>query len=549
MTIINLNKKQLEKKIGKITPEIEEKITLFGTPIEKITPNEISVEIFPNRPDLLSFQGFSRALYNFLKKPILKNYKIEKSRSNYRVIINKSVKEVRPFTYCAIVKNLKLNKEKIIEIIDLQEKLHASYGRNRKKLAIGIYPLDKIKFPVKFLAKKPEEIKFQPLDSNKIMNGRQILYQNIAGRKYKELLNNCKVFPIFQDSNGEILSMPPIINSEKTGRINIKTKEIFIECSGFNREYLKKTLNLIVCVLADLGGKIYPVEIVDKKRIISPDLRETKLEFSIKNLNKILGLNLSETKIRFLLSKMGINCKKNKALIPPYRTDILHEVDLFEEVAIAYGYNNFNPLIPKISTIGCESSARILKRKIRTILIGLELLEISTYHLSTKEKQFKNINIKDFKNKVIELINSKTENNILRTSLLASSIDILSKNSDASYPQKFFELGKVFEKKDGEKTKVKIKEKQNLCVSLCSEKANFTELKQILDYLFKMLNKNYQLKETQHSSFIDGRTAEILVNNKLVGIFGEIKPFILKNNKIKMPTAILEINLDCLMDN
>ncbi len=548
MTIINLDKKQLEKKIGKITPEIEEKITLFGTPIEKITSNEISVEIFPNRPDLLSFQGFSRALYNFLKKPILKNYKVEKSKSNYKVIINKSVKEVRPFTYCAIVKNLRLDKEKIIEIIDLQEKLHASYGRNRKKLAIGIYPLDKITFPVKFLAKKPEEIKFQPLDSNKIMTGRQILYQNLAGRKYKELLNNCRVFPIFQDSKGEILSMPPIINSKKTGRIDIKTKEIFIECSGFNREYLKKTLNIIVCVLADFGGKIYPVEILDKKRIISPDLKEIKLGFSIKNLNKVLGLNLPETKIKFLLSKMGINCKKNKAIIPPYRVDILHEVDLFEEVAIAYGYNNFSSLIPKISTIGGESQFRISKRKIRKILIGLGLLEISTYHLSTKEKQFKNMNIKDFKNKIIELINSKTENNILRTSLLAQSIDVLSKNSDASYPQKIFELGKIFEREEGKETKIKIKEKQNLCVSLCSEKANFTALKQILDYLFRMFNKNYDLKETQHPSFIDGRTAEILVNNKPIGIFGEIKPFILKNNKIKMPTAILEINLDFLKD-
>ncbi len=555
MTILTLNKQQLESKIGKIDEKMQEKISMFGTPIEEVTESEVSVEVFPNRPDLLSFQGFTRALICFFKKPGLKQYKTEKPEKDYKVIIEKSVKKVRPYTVCAIIKNLKLNDEKIKELIDIQERLHASYGRNRKKLAIGIYPLEQIKLPIKYLAKKPEDIKFIPLESNKEMNARQILSQHPTGREYAHLLKDKEVFPIFEDANKEILSMPPIINSQKTGKITENTKEVFIECSGHNLLFLQKTLNIIVTTIADLGGEIYEMEIQDKKSYTTPNLEPEKMLFSIENLNKTLGLELSEKEIINLFAKMGIGYIKGDctqgtvgalgtALIPAYRTDILHEIDLSEEIAIAYGYNNFQPEIPAISTIGKEDKTAIFKHKIAEILIGLKLLEISTYHLSTKEKQFKKINIKDFKNQMIEVLDSKTENNVLRNSLLAQSIQILSENSDASYPQKIFELGKTFFHDDDSETQ--IGEKENLCISLCHEKANFTEIKQILDYLMRMLDKNYEIKETENPSFINGRCGEIIINNKPVGILGEINPTVLKNNKIKMPTASLEMNINSL---
>jgi len=552
MTILTLNKQQLESKIGKITSEIEDRITMFGTPIEEITDNEISVEVFPNRPDLLSLQGFSRAILNFLNKSPIKTYKVNPPEKDYKVIVDKSVKQVRPFTTCAIVKNLKLSDEKINEIIEIQEKLHGSYGRNRKKLAIGIYPLEQITLPINYLAKKPEEIKFQPLEFPREINGRQILSQHPTGREYGNLLKDAEVFPIFQDAKGEILSMPPIINSHKTGKITENTTDIFVECSGFHPEYLKKTLNMIVTALAELGGNIYAMEIQDKTKSLSPNLEPEKLPFSIENLNKTLGLELSIKEIKDYLAKMGIGYETNKtqsiALIPPYRTDILHEIDLSEEVAIAYGYENFKPEIPNISTIGQEDKISILKRKIQEILIGLNLLEISTYHLSTKEKQFKNIGIKEFLNQIIELEDSKTENNILRTSLLAQSIQTLSENTDVSYPQKIFELGKIFSHdEDYNNSDTQINEQENLCISLCHEKSNFTELKQILDYLMRMLNLKYEIKETSHPLFIEGRCGEIIINNQPIGILGEVSPTFLKKNKIKMPLVSLEMGIENLI--
>src|SRR3989344_259860 len=175
MASIKFNRKELEKSIGKISKEIEEKIAMFGTPIDSLTNEEVVVEIMPNRPDLLSIHGFIRAFLHFLGKKIKNEYNAEKPKKNYKLFIEPSVKDIRPFTACCIVKNLKLTNEKIKEIIDIQEKLHLTLGRNRKKFAIGIYPLEKIKFPIYYLALEPSKIRFRALESDRELNAKEIL--------------------------------------------------------------------------------------------------------------------------------------------------------------------------------------------------------------------------------------------------------------------------------------------------------------------------------------------------------------------------------------
>ena len=176
MPTVTLNKTVFEQLVGKELPleELKDRISMLGTDLEKIEGEEIQVEIFPNRPDLLSEQGFARAFSSFINvKTGLRNYKVEES--NEKVIIEESVNGVRTFTACAIIKNMQLDEEKIREIIQIQEKLHVTYGRNRKKAAIGVYPLEKIKFPVIYKADLPEKIKFQPLEVDYEMTAQQIL--------------------------------------------------------------------------------------------------------------------------------------------------------------------------------------------------------------------------------------------------------------------------------------------------------------------------------------------------------------------------------------
>lgn len=545
---VKINKKTFEKEIGKLDEKMQERIALFGTPIDKLSDEELEIEIFPNRPDLLSYHGFKRAFLAFIgKKPGLREYKINKPQKDYKVIVDSSVKEIRPFTVCSIIKNLKFDSEKIKEMIEIQEKLHLTMGRNRKKLAIGIYPLEKITLPITYKALEPDKISFIPLEMDREMNGLQILQRHPTGRDYAHLLAGKAKFPIFVDAANQILSMPPIINSQLTGKVAETTKDIFMECSGFDIETLKKCLNILVATFADMGGEVYQMEIYYglTKKEISPNFTPEKMKVALENVNRLIGLNLNEKELQKNLEKMGhkYDPKTKSVESAPWRVDLMHEVDLIEDVAIAYGYENLIPEIPDISTTGKESKKEMIKRKIGEILSGLGLLEVSNYHLTTKSDQIINmgLNEKNEKN-IVEVEQSKTDYKILRKNLTHYLMKNFGENVDSEYPQRIFETGTIFSLKNEN-----IDEKENLAIALAP--GNFTELKQIIEYLFRMLDKKYQIvepkenhKETEH--LIDGRIGEIKVNDKVVGYLGEVHPKILQNWKIRMPVVILEMDLE-----
>jgi phenylalanyl-tRNA synthetase beta chain len=542
MATIKIPRKEFEKYL-KLTKEIEEQIPQMGVALEKVDENEIEIEVTANRPDLYSLQGFIRALLSFLgKKTGLTEYKLKKPEKNFQVTIDSSVKDIRPYTACAIIKNIKLSDAKIKEMIDIQEKLHSTLGRNRKKVAIGIYPLEKITLPIRFEAQDPKEIKFIPLESEREMTGLQILQNHPTGREYANLLEGKEKFPIFIDAKNKILSMPPIINSHETGKVSESTTELFIECSGFDFNTLNKTLNILVTMFNDMGGEIYQMNLIyGKNKQVTPNLAPEKMKLNLANINKLLGINLKEQEIKKLIEKMGYNYNKGQVEIPPWRTDILHEVDLIEDIAIAYGYNNFISEIPQIATIGEISKIESLKKKIADILIGLGITETLSYHLLTQD-DIKKFGVKS----AIEVENSKSEYKYLRNSLLNMSLKVLNDNLDNEYPQKIFEIGTIFNKDQANKSETGILEEEKLSIAICHKEAGFTEAKQILDYLMRMLNKTYELRTGNHSSFIEGRCAEVIINSKSLGYFGEIKPEIINNLKVKMPIAAIELDIEGL---
>lgn len=540
MATIKISKAELKKHV-KVDENTIEKISMFGAPVESQNAEEIELEIMPNRPDLLSAQGFIRAFKAFLGKETgLTKYRIHSPEKNFKVRVDSSVSEVRPFTACAIVKKLKLDNEKIKNLIDLQEKLHITIGRNRKKAAIGIYPLEKITLPITYEARKPSDIKFIPLEFEKELNATQILQQHPAGREYAKLLENYPTYPVFIDTKGKVLSMPPVINSQETGKITEETKEVFIECSGSNLEVLKKILNIIVTTLADMGGEIYSMDLdYEKCKITTPDLKPEKISLSLENTNKLLGLSLKEKDLEKLLPRMGYEYASGKVSIPSWRTDILHEVDIIEDVAIAYGYENLIPEMPKLATIGEESKESKIKSKISEILVGLGLIETSSYHLIKSEEVEK---AKLEENEKIELENSKTEYKMLRPNLLIPTLRMFAENKDNEYPQKVFEIGTIFKKSTSASSETGIKEQEHLIIA--SSSGNFTEMKQVLDYFTRMLGIKYEIKEAKHPHFIEGRTGEIMLNSKHAGYIGEIHPETIREWNIKMPISLIEISLD-----
>ena len=580
MPTITLNKKVFETLVGKELPldELKDRISMLGTDLESIEGDEIQVEIFPNRPDMLSEQGFARAFSSFIgEKTGLRKYKV--TPSDNKMIIDKSVKSVRPFTVCAIVKNLKINEEKLREIIQIQEKLHITFGRNRKKCAIGIYPLEKIEFPVRYKADKPENISFQPLESPKELTAKQILEEHQKGKEFAHLLSDKEVYPFFIDNKDKILSMPPIINSQDVGCVTDKTKDIFIECSGFDFNTLSICLNIIVTSLADMGGDIYSMQLEyeekskeNKKNEVqtngevknTPNLTPSVMQLDVSYANKLLGLSLSEKEVKELLERMGYEVKllgdeaniENKGgievSIPAYRADILHPVDLVEDVAIAYGYENFIAEIPNVGTIGKESKIETFFRKVREILVGARLLEVKNYHLTTAD----DLTIKmNRRGEPIPLQNALGEHNHLRNSLLPCLMKNLQHNQHYEYPQNIFEIGTAFTSGN---TETGVLENKFLAITIAHEKGDFTEGRQIVDLLLSSLGLEYEIREYSElnkiseqngtnsedkKTYIEGRSAKIIINSEEIGEMGELHPEVLENWELLVPVMIVEMDL------
>jgi len=549
MPTVSLDRSVFEKLVGKKLPleKLKERISMLGTDLEEITDKEITVEVFPNRPDMLSEQGFARAFSSFIgAKTGLREYKTKKA--GMQLIIDGSVKDVRPRTSCSIVKNLKFNDERIREVIQIQEKLHTTYGRNRRKCAIGIYPMEKIKFPVTFKALKPEEIKFRPLEYPKELTGGQILQKHSAGRAYAHLLEGESKYPIFIDSNKKILSMPPIINSHDVGKITEDTKDIFIEASGFDQETLDKVLNILVCMFADMGGDVYSLTLKYKDGVVeTPNLSASEWNLKPGYANKMLGLKLSDAQIIKLLEGMGFGAYKKgnvlKVKVPAYRADIMHPIDFVEDIAIAYGIENFKPEIPEVATLGEQDKASLFADYLASGLVGLNLVEVNSLHLTNKQWNFSNMNLKP--GKIVELESSLTrEYDSLRTWLLPNLMKIFQENTKEKYPQRVFEIGRVFTLD----TKG-VKEEIKLSVAIAGIQTTFTEIKSVLEAISMLTDKEFKVEGRDHDSFIPGRSGAVVYRGKEIGFIGELHPQVILNWGLDVPVVGLEIGLGFLKDN
>lgn len=521
MPTLKTSKQQLRKYLNKelSDEELKETITMLGTDIEAFSDEEVKIEVFPDRPDMLSAPGIIRAVNNFIKKPSKKAYQAKKGKAV--VEVDKSVENVRAHTRCLIARNITIGEEELEELIELQEKLHVTYGRNRKKVAIGMYPLEHIKLPITYQAKKPEDIQFIPLESNKQMNAKQLLNEHPTGKKYAHLLKEHKKYPVFTDANNTVLSVPPIINSKQAGAISTSTTELFVEVSGHLPRALQGALNMIACALIDMGASIETVDVIyADNTVTSPQLQATTKEIDLKYVlerSKIPEKSLQES-----LEKMGLKLEKNTVHIPAYRMDFMHDVDVIEDALIGYGYNNLPSTIPTAYTTGGYTQKTQDHDLIRSILCGLGLQEVMTYTLAATG---------------VSLANPLTqEYSHLREEILNNLLGVLENNLSRSYPQNIYEIGPVFA--TNSRTETGLKETDHIAILLCSEQANYTRIRQVLEALTNTLDVNIEFSEHEDKRFISGRCAQ--VSGDIHGIIGEIHPQELSSRGIMQPASACE---------
>jgi phenylalanyl-tRNA synthetase beta chain len=533
MPLVEFSKSKLARLIGKRIPneKMLERLTMYGLNVEADSPATVTLEVTPNRPDLMSEEGLARAMRGFLGvEKGLVEYKVKKSQ--YKAVVDPSVKGVRESTSAAVVKGVRLDSEGVAGLMQAQEKLHLTHSRNRKLAAIGVHDLDVIKFPVKYTT-VGGDAKFTPLDSGN-MTVREILTKHPKGRDYAHLLPGSR-YPVWQDADGKILSLPPIINSAHTA-ITARTKNLFIDLTGQQQKTVDQAMNILCAQLADAGGEVFSVTFNDGRT--TPDLNPTSMKLYEGYANKLLGTRLTRKQIDDYLGRMRFSVSKERVLVPRYRTDILHPIDLVEDIAIAYGYENFAPEIPNVATVGGEARSAVLERKLAEVLTSLGLLETNTYHISNKAVLLGKMGRGD--RPAVTARNAVNENyDTLRDFMVPMLLDVLSSNKHHDYPQNLFEIGSVVFPEKGA-----IREEEHLAIVVCHAKTDFTDIKSTAEALFKAMGVPVSVEPAQHEGFLAGRCANIMHRGKFAGMMGEIHPQVLENFALELPVTALEVKTE-----
>jgi phenylalanyl-tRNA synthetase beta chain len=566
MVTVTTRLNDLEQLLGKKLPRDHEKLNeiLFSVKCElagvtKTEPlsdeSELQLENEDtNRPDTWSTEGIARALRGIEGIELgLKKYKLAKKPA-VDIFVDKELKEIRPFIGCVVARHPKLNDTIIRGLIHLQEKLDQSYGRRRRRSSIGFYDFDLITIPLRYGVAAPDEIKFVPLEGTDPLTLRQILATHPKGIEYGHIVSGHEKYPILLDAEGKVLSFPPIINSNDLGRVTPDTKNILVEITGTSEETVTNALTILTTALADRGAEIAPALIhyrYDKARnVTTPDLKDRRVRLTLGTIRKLVGMNLSRAEITKLLRRarydvVRSNEKSVDVLAPCYRLDILHPVDIIEDIAIAYDLNKVNPKWPSDLTIGGLSALEGFSDLVRELMIGLGFQEVLTFMLTNEENVF--AKMKQDPIQIVELSNPKiTTLAALRHWLLPSLMDFLSNNTHVQYPQRLYEVGdcSVWDLKRPNR----VKDVRKLACVSAHSRASFTEMKSNLETLMVNLGFEFSLRAASNPSFLEGRIGGILIGDLEVGIIGEIHPQVIENWKLENPVAAMELDLDRLFE-
>ncbi|TRO42749.1 phenylalanine--tRNA ligase subunit beta, partial [Candidatus Bathyarchaeota archaeon] len=520
--------------------------------------NVASIELKDTgRPDLWSVEGIARTLRAFLD--LEKGFKRYKTyESAVEVNVDARLRDLRPFICCSVIKEVKLTDIAIRGLMHLQDKLDQTYGRCRQKTSIGIYDYDLISPPLRYSVAKKGEVSFNPLGFDKKMSLAEILEFHPKGIEYGHIIKGHKVYPILLDAKQKVLSFPPIINSNDLGRVTQETDNLLVEVTGTLHQTVLNTLNLVTLSLVDRGGKPYSVTIhypsdmfYEVKKVVTPDFRSKRVNLNVSYSNKVLGLQLSAEQIAECLLTAGLRIEKIdintiSVIVPCYRVDIMHPIDLVEDIAIAYGYNNIKPLWRELPSTGGVKREQRLFDVSREFMVGLGFQELLTNTLTGPVSLFDKMNQK--KTNVVEITNPKVLTmSCLRCWLLPSLMEFLGNNQSVEFPQKIFELGKVTLLDFTKETRTR--DEEWLAAATTHPTASFSEIKSTLDTFFMNLGVKWEIKKITNSSFIEGRVGKAIVDGVNIGVLGEVNPQVLEAWKLENPVAAFELNMHKIIES
>lgn len=525
------------------------------------TEIQYKIDIPANRYDLLCIEGIARAILVFLGKKAAPLYRIVEPKQRHVMHVHPETQEVRPFIVCAILRNVSFDQRNYDSFVALQEKLHQNICRRRTLVAIGTHDLGSIEGPFSYQARKPTDIKFVPLKQTKEFTAEELMtfYESDNHLKhYLDIIRDKPRYPVVMDAKDTVLSLPPIINSRHS-RITLDTKNVFIECTATDLTKAKIVLDTMVTMFGEYCAAPFTVEPVtvvmpDTSTHTYPTLEQRTEHTDIGYINSRLGINIEAEKAATLLSKMMLTatvCEDKTSLdiiVPPTRSDVLHPVDIVEDIGVAYGFNNIEAKLPTTKTTGKEQPINKLTDFLRGEVAQAGFTEALTYSFNSWKENYDFLNHKQDAKEAVSVGNPATvEFEILRTLLVPGLLKTCAANQSLALPLKLFEVSDVVVQCDD--NDVKAKNKRHFCAIYCGTTPGFESIHGLLDRLMQVLavqrgDAGYELEERDDPLYLPGQAASVLFRGTLIGSMGVIHPSVLKNFGLPHVCSVVEINIE-----
>lgn len=567
MPTISIFKSDLESLLGApgeprtvSIDELQERLTLVKGEVKgyQADSGELRVELQDsNRPDLWCCEGIARQIriklggtakpYPFLSK--------QPGRLP-QLLVAPGLDRVRPYVAACAATGYRVTEQGLAQLIQTQEKLADIFGHKRKTVSIGIYRLQKIRFPVTYELASPDDVRFTPLGMETAMTLSEILMVHPKGLEYGSILAGQSRLPLLRDADHRPLSFPPIINSREIGEVLVGDDELFVEVTGTDAVMVVLTLNIFAVNLADRGAAIqpiavrYPYETPFGKRVVTPrDIGRPRV-IQIETIERALGQELGATVVKEALEAYGYHVSTGKQSVtvklPPYRQDLMHAMDVVEDVAMSLGYGAFSPEMPSQFTVGGLSRIEQLSDRARELMVGLGFQEIISNILGSPDHYRDAMRLEGTEwGKMVEVRNVMSSSfSCLRQWMIPSLLRVEAASARSFYPHRLFEAGEVaiFDSAHdvGSRTETV------LGAMIAHAAAHFSEIHSCLDACLYYLGKTYGLEPIPHPSFLDGRVGTIVVSGTAIGLIGEIHPEVLERWQIAMPVVAFEVNLSRL---
>ena len=564
MPVVDVDPDELRTLVGteeKADDELIDDLFALGLEFEgRVEEGRFQLEFAPDRLDRLSVEGVARSLrYQYgLARGV---YVPSVGRSNWTIEVDPSVPADRPYVTGAIARNVSLTEDTLQSLIQLQEKLHETMGRTRAKGAIGLHDLTMLQgddptgdggAAVTYRGIPADGGQFVPLESDEVMTPGDVLEEHPTGRTYADIVADYDSCPAIYDEIG-LFSFPPIINGQRT-EVTTDTRDLFIELTGTDEWTIEKMLTIVCYALDARGATIESVDVAypDHTRR-SPDLELERKRLAHERVERTLGVALDAEDVVDLLERAGLDARRDEAEdvyevdVPPYRVDVLHPVDLVDDIGRAYGFNELEPRYPEVGTVGTRHDRSRFERIVRELLVGVGFEDLLNFHLISERANYDRLDVGPGDDvlgggRPVTISEPYSEEyEIVRTWALPSLCLVLENNTHRAYPQRLSEIG--FAATVDPDTRLQVTERRTVAGAIANHDASFEDATGALAAICRRFGLELTTTPATHPSFIDGRAASVDVGSGPIGIVGELHPRVVTEFDLEVPVAAFEFRL------